>query len=254
MRKSIKRAAGFALAALFAASLTAAGPACAMAAPVYGTIAVTGGGQALPDHGTTFIGKGTDVFVDVKSGVDYYLMSAGYCDVYRDAGSAPLGSYFIQPPGGGAWATTIGVDTASIVHKTPVAPDGRITIPDLAPGQVYEIRVAADPAGPDDTVYGHRFIGAGAGFNAAVGDDGAVVSSYNNAAGTADVSGRFILAVYQGDRLVYAESGAFDAAAGAIGSFAFAKDISGYLAAGYTVKAFCWDKDFAPLAGAVVLN
>jgi len=84
-------------------------------------------------------------------------------------------------------------------------------------------------------------------------ESGKYVSKLDNGTDTA-ISGYFILAVYDSSgRLARVEKDAFSAPAGAAVTQAFTADPAAY-AAGYTVKAFCWDQNNAPIAPAVVIG
>ena len=224
-----------------------------MAAPADDSITVTDGGSVVfADHGKTVIQKQTDIFVTPKANVKYYVLSAGYVDVfYKGVDGTPEGSYFRPPYVPGEWVTTV-VGSISQATKTELTASNswKVTIPKVMPGKVYEIRIAAERTGADNVVYVHRFTGYM--FNADI-ENGNMVAMFENSTGSA-VELSFIFAVYKGGKLYNIQNAQASAAAEVITKYQFTLNLADYPIGQYSYKVFCWDKDFVPLALAAEFN
>jgi len=86
---------------------------------------------------------------------------------------------------------------------------------------------------------------AAGGFSATLIDEKIHVS-FNNTSDS-NVSGNFIVASYNGGKLVYMESQPFNAPAGSVDFAEFEIELNGV----YTHTAFCWDENYVPLAQSI---
>ena len=256
MQRTNKRTGIRAIAAVLMLSLFAAVNAvCVIAAPAVQSITVTDGGTTIyADKGQTFISNQTDVFVTAESGVDYYILKTGYVDIYYNgADNFPVGSHFIPPFVKGAWVKTIGVMNFKLPENKITNANGwKITIPALAPGEIYNLRIAAVKDGAESVIYGHQFFGSGCLFTSTVKEGKLVSTVTNNTAN--EVNGMFFFAIYKNGKLVYIDQGAFGAKAGESKSFDFIINFANYPVGEHTFKAFCFDMDYVPLAPDVTLN
>ena len=240
--------------AFFAAIvLTLIAAAClpvATAAPADASITVTDSltNNVLADSGTTYTKAKTDARITAKAGVEYYILQAGYADVYYNGVlDEPEGSYFKPPYKPGAWVTTMG-GSIGTSPKTLLssANNWTVTVPFLKPGEVYELRIAAVRAGAEDVVFGHRFIGMG--FNTEIVGSTAVSSAYL----PDHAEGVFLLAIYKNNILVTVNSLDFNANPFDLKEFQI--DLAKYPIGQYRYKAYYWGSNLAPLASAVDLN
>ena len=225
-----------------------------LADPAYSVITVTDGGDRFyADTGSTYISTETNVFVEAEQDVEYYVLSAGYVDVfYNSAVDTPLGSYFKPPFADGAWVTTIGGDIAN-APKTLLTNDMKVTIPAPAAGNTFELRVAAVKSGADTVVYGHNFIGEYCVLESALENDKIVSSLTVYSENT--VKCMFIIGIFKDGRLAYvANSGEFSVDGNNTASTDFNVDINQYPPSEYEYKVFCWNPNFVPLAPEVVVN
>ena len=224
------------------------------AAPAVASIVVTdSSSKTYADNGTTVISGARDLFVTATTGVDYYELQAGYADVYYiGETNAVEGSYFKPPFEYGDWVTTIGgnINTAPKTILTSVS-NGKVSIPALAPGETYDIRIAAVKEGSDDVVFGHRFVGgsdANFAFTAEFVGNSIVTTAY----AASQTEGIFLIAVYKAGKLEYAELQGFNA--NLSDSKAFKVDLTERPIGAYEYKAFCWGTDYVPLAPAISLK
>jgi hypothetical protein len=221
------------------------------AAPAVASITVTDSSSKIyADNGTTVISGALDLFVTAVAGVDYYELQAGYADVYYIGDTDAIeGSYFKPPFEYGALVTTVG-GNISVSPKTILSSENnrKVSIPALAPGETYDIRIAAVKEGSDDVVYGHRFVGgsaAGFAFTAEFVGDSIVTTAY----AASQAQGIFLVAVYKDGKLEYAQSQGFDADLS--DSKVFKVDLAEQPIGVYEYKAFCWGTDYVPLALAI---
>lgn len=257
MTRIIRKIASLGLSvALIFALLVVNAPTGILAEPADGAITVTDGEDKIyTDKSKTYIDAETDVFVDAKQDVEYYVLSAGYVDVYYDGGDeAPLGSYFSEPFVNGAWVSTVVGDFAN-APKTLLVDDMKVTSPLPAVGQSFELRVAAVKGGADTAVYGHQFIGEGHILTAKFDTDNNKVVTTLDTYSNSTVSGMFIIGIYKDGKLVYiAVSDEFTADSNTAAFADFPVDLSKYPPSGHEYKAFCWNPGFIPLAPAVGVN
>jgi len=231
------------LAAVFTSSITAD--------PAVGSITVTdSGSNTYADNGTTVISGALDLTVTAEAGVDYYELQAGYVDIYYVGESGtPEGSYFKPQFEYSAWVTTIGGNIGASPKTTlSSANSWKVSIPSLASGEIYDIRIAAVKDGAEDVVFGHRFVG---GLGADIIFTSEVVgSAIVSTAYTANqVKGIFLVAVYKDGKMVYVESLNFDS--NLTDMKIFNADLVKYPVGQYEYKAFCWGLDYIPLAPAI---
>ena len=259
MRRNVRRATSRVLTAvLLLVMVTALSPIAVSATPADASITVTDGGSTVYiNNGTSVIKRQTDLYVTAKDGVEYYILSAGYVDVFYSGQNAfPLGSHFKAPFVDGTWVTTIAgnISTAPKV-QIKAADNWKISVPSLAFGAKYELRIAAVKEGADEVVYGHQFVGGATEceYTSEIKANGTieakVINNTDNGAG-----GLVLLGIYNAKRLVHIETYAFKAEKGSFDSVTFSATTAEYPVGNYEYKAFFWGDDYAPLAPAIELN
>ena len=209
------------------------------------------------DNGITFVEKekSFDVFVDATTDVRYYILFAGYIDVFHSGvSSKPAGSYFKPPFENGAWVATIG-DNVSIAPKTELTNENnwKISVPSLKPGEIYELRIAAIKTGADEIIYGHRFIGSGIEFRAEIDGGNLISTVVNHTKEASAVDAKILVAIYKDNTLTHLETSSFEVDANSETSTSV-MDIKEYQNGEHTFKAFCWDSNYIPLVDAIELN
>ena len=262
MANTCKKAASRILAVVVVLSLlTAVNAVSVLAEPADAAITVTNGAGAIyANNGATFVEAKLDVYVDAKAGVNYYILFAGYVDVFYNgangANGIPGGSYYKPPFESGAWVATIPGKTAA-AHRTELTAENnwKISVPKLKPGETYEIRIAAVKSGADTAVYGHRFIGSGIGFTAVIKGSDIVSTVAIHSKEASEASGTIYIAAYnKSGALAYLKTGDFKISENTAGTFTFTADIEDYKTGEYTFKAFCWGTNYAPLVPAIELK
>jgi len=243
-----------ATAALTLALLTAVFVPSITADPAVGSIIVTdSSSNTYADNGTTVISGALELTVTAEAGIDYYELQAGYADIYYIGESGiPEGSFFNPPFEYSDWVTTIG-GNIGVSPKTTLssANSWKVTIPALATGVIYDIRIAAVKNGAEDVVFGHRFVG-GLGADIIFTSEFVGSAIVSTAYTTSQVKGIFLVVVYKEGKMVYLEMYDFDS--NLTDAQVFNVELAKYPVGQYEYKAFCWGLDYIPLAPAISLR